>query len=364
MFLFWLLIIYFLVLYIFIYYPENISNQCKDRMYLFFAMALLLFFTMFRASNIGNDTQNYIDFFNLFRCYTLRDVFSETMEIGYVFLNWILGKISSNPQILIAVSAIVSYIGPTIFIIKYSPSIPVSVLLFFSAGLYRFFMSGIRQSIAISILFIAFCALIENKGWKFLALVAAACMFHKTALVFLIVYPVCFSKKDILPLMEIGAIILFIFFDKLLEILLSIFPRYSYYVGAGYFDGQIRIATVLNTLLVLFVLCLEIFTSGIKKKCSAESEHQERVCFYLKRVVIISLLINVISMRINIFDRVAMYFSAFNIVYVPLLLKKIPNVYTRRGIYILVAIVFISSSAIIYMFRPDWNHIFPYTLCF
>ena len=76
--------------------------------------------------------------------------------------------------------------GFSILIYKYSNSVWMSVFLFYSLGYFGASMNTIRQCIAMTIIFLAYHFILENKIKLFLISVILATTFHKTAIVFLV----------------------------------------------------------------------------------------------------------------------------------------------------------------------------------
>ena len=65
----------------------------------------------------------------------------------------------------------------------------MSVLLFYLLMLFDFFLSGMRQMLAIAILLFAYDKLREKKPIPFLLLVLLAVTVHSSAVLFLLLYP-------------------------------------------------------------------------------------------------------------------------------------------------------------------------------
>jgi hypothetical protein len=79
----------------------------------------------------------------------------------------------------------------------------LSWLCFAFIGLMMFVMAGLRQTVAFGLIYIGFMCLMDGKRLQFFISIAVAYLFHGTALIFLIAYPivVCklkFSKFSIL----------------------------------------------------------------------------------------------------------------------------------------------------------------------
>lgn len=108
---------------------------------------LLWILTAFRSIQIGNDTKTYIYYFNI---YSKELDFSRTFEPGYQFLNYVIGKITTDPHKFIIIIATIMYGGVVGFVYRYSKNSAISLCLFF-CYFFSVFTSIFRQGIAMII---------------------------------------------------------------------------------------------------------------------------------------------------------------------------------------------------------------------
>lgn len=142
----------------------GIMEKQKKKKYLIFFLSFLAFLTAFRMDCIGNDTSSYIKHYttissysNLFDCIKKYD-----MEPGYVTYCWLLSRFSYNPQTLLIATSIIVYISTGLFAYKYVNNPGLFCCLFIGIMQFDFFMSALRQSIAIAILLFSFTYIIEK----------------------------------------------------------------------------------------------------------------------------------------------------------------------------------------------------------
>lgn len=93
-----------------------------------------------------------------------------------------------NYEGFIQISSLFTMVAFAWFIYRFSASPVQSILLFFGLNFYLFHFSGLKQSLAMSILLFAVGAIFDKRPIVFLLLVAVASMFHFPALVLLPAY--------------------------------------------------------------------------------------------------------------------------------------------------------------------------------
>lgn len=352
MWLYYILIIYIILMAIFL---NDINLKNKSTIYLFIVFIILIILASFREKNIGNDTSVYMDLFTKLQIVDLK-YYLDRYEIGYLLLNKFVGMLSKEPQSILIVTSIIILSSYAIFIKKYSKNVYISTLLFFLLGHFGSSMNTIRHQFAILIIFFSYKYIKNRHLIKFIIIIFIASLFHSTAIIFLVAYPV--SKLKIKPkeILCIGFITLIVYtsFSSIFKILLSGIDKYSYYLNSDYLNGEMRLATIINIMISLSII---IFGLAVKKIEKAEFDDDTRI---MTSFLIISVCINIISLKFNLLDRVAKYFDIFSIVYLPNILILIKN-RERRYIYsILIIILFFLYSLSIQYFRPEWNRVFPY----
>lgn len=173
----------------FVFKGENPKVQKK--FLIFSGLILIIIFALRNGKvNYGTDLNNY---YRLFYEAIVSDSFSTfsektTYETGYLILNWCISRIIKWPQFIIVFQGVFC-IGITFrFIYKHSNDPLVSVLAFMSFGVMQFYLTGFRQSIAISICLLALEMAEKRKVKWFMLLVFLATSMHQTAIIFLAVY--------------------------------------------------------------------------------------------------------------------------------------------------------------------------------
>lgn len=133
-------------------------------------------------------------------------------EIGYQFFVWILAHIFDHSQYLILLTAAFFAISILYLAYKYSYDITLSVILYMSIALMVFHWQGMRQSIAMCICIFAFEMAMKRKLIPFILLILLAASFHRTAIVFAIVYfliPIKYTKQKLLLIIGTSMLVIF-----------------------------------------------------------------------------------------------------------------------------------------------------------
>lgn len=316
-----------------------------------------------RGPQVGNDTSEYLRVFNQIHNGFYNDAESR-YEIGYLMLNHILCMFSSNGQIIFIVYSVFVYYSFGRFILKYSRFPWLSLFLFLTYGFFSFSVTVVRQSIAISILLYSFDYLLKGNLKKFLIVVGVAVLFHTTAIFFVIAYPIrkfrLNNKTIILFLLAVATACLG--FKLILNYMFSIFSMYGHYDGGKYF-GEARTASIIYVILSSSIFFISYKTIRKKIKQAKLSSVFTQQLTYETFLVLIAVGFYILSLQLNILDRIAIYFNFFTIILLPnaltLMNKNVKGLFT-----LLIVLFFTTYSCTLILLRPGWNSVFPYSFCF
>ena len=178
----------------------------------------------------GGESIGYVGTFSQIAKLSWLKVFTfkvRNYEQGYTIFVKILSMFSKNPQILLFGCGIIQAICVFILINKTSKKPFLSTIIYLALPCFVICWSGLRQSIAISITMIAFLMIQEKKPVKFILLVVLAWLFHSSAIIFLIAYPLYYLKQSsIWKLVSVIAIpIIYAFRLPLFRVLSVIFKE-------------------------------------------------------------------------------------------------------------------------------------------
>lgn len=170
-------------------FNHGTERDKKGLLILTFLLLVLLMGCRNAQQYYGSDLNNYYRTFERAINSSLSEYLKgSSMELGYLLLNWLWARVIKWPQFIIFFQAAFCC-GITLrYIYKYSTDILLSILGFLSLGLFQFYLTGFRQSIAISICLIAFEMAERKNIFRFLICVFVAMTIHQTAIVFLLAY--------------------------------------------------------------------------------------------------------------------------------------------------------------------------------
>lgn len=135
-------------------------------------------------------------------------------ERGYIVFNKMISYISEDPQFLLICCAIVSTIPIAHLISKYSCDYRFSIIVYLGLPAFLLNFSGLRQSIAIGLCCFSVPFLVDKKALKFMLCIAFASLFHYTAFLFILAYPMYHLKTKQSTRIYMAAIPLIIYLIK------------------------------------------------------------------------------------------------------------------------------------------------------
>jgi hypothetical protein len=377
------------------------TGTSKGHKILFAVLSFIQLFIIsaLRSSNIGNDTQEYLELFQSINLNKDIALFSKRFELGYIILNKIIYLFSHESQSLLIITSFIILFMFIRFIYKTSSNIWLSIYLFVTLMFYYFILSGIRQALAMGIIVTSYEYLKKRKIIPYMLLIFLASLFHNMAIIYIFIYPFSylkFSIKKIFIILSCG-VIAFLAFDWTINLVLQYFPKYLYYIGSQEFEGN-KIANVINAIIPALILlfgCVfkyhkqntntsqlvydDNISSPTKKPnflkifSRLNSDNPQNNGFELSRskvlaneshllsfLVLIGMLFSFISIRASVIDRVYSYFAIFSIIYIPNVINTIKRKESRLLITFLIMVIALLYNLTIFIYRPEWHHVFPY----
>jgi hypothetical protein len=294
--------------------------------------SFLFLISALRHYTVGVDIERYVaNFYYISNTRSWSDV-SYSTDLGYECLVKLISYITNDHQVYLAIIAAIFAISVSIFIYKYSdePSFSFFALLPFS--FFYFSMTGLRQTIAISILLFAYKYIKEKRLIKFLIIVGIASLFHITALVFILAYFVAYRKINYKYLLSLTIFILIIYVFRvsfIQYILDNIFIHRGRYYSVTPSDAGIP---TLITYVTIFIAGL-IFKKNVLKWDEKSNILYNMLILGIVFQMLVTVNPNIfrISMYFNIYNiifipkRISMYFNIYNIIFIPKLLNSIKD---------------------------------------
>lgn len=178
------------------FYKNKEKAQTVALKILVFLVYLIL---ALKGNNVGNDIQNYKEWFEITKTYPFNDFSYCYMENGYILLMKIFSFSGFSFQTFTAIIYLIILIPLYFFIKKYSSDIMLSMMIWFCLDYFAFSCSGIRQAAAMSICLFSYMLLTQNKSVKYFLLsvviLLIAASIHKSALLFSPVLIVTYSRN-------------------------------------------------------------------------------------------------------------------------------------------------------------------------
>lgn len=342
---------------------EAMPHRKDSGIFMIIAMVIMALLVAMRSVNVGNDTAEYIRIFSEINSNS--DYASITrFEVGYVFLNRLVGKFTSNAQGVFVVCAVIQYTIFIWFIKKHSKNYALTLMLFF------FFIFGntlniVRQSLAMAFVLVAFDRTLDKKTLGAIFWIIIAFLFHKSAIIMLLIVFLPYVKFDkFLVVIILFACVLMAFTDLMYKICQIILPSYAHYFGGQYSESGWLAVTyqMLSGLAFFIVTSLAVWFSKSRSMTIIESgrlgvKRQSNLVLWISFAAFAGY---ILGYKINLVDRLVSYFSMFTILLVPNALQKY-NKTSRMAISVVMVMLLISYSFITAKLRPEWNTIYPYT---
>lgn len=338
---------YFLVYFtlLFLCIAGNIS---KNRLFLISAFFILIVFSGFRY-NVGVDYPNYVQIYN-------REYGYGSQELGFNLLISILHSIGTTAQMLFLVMAFLMQFFVYKIIKKYDYNTWTSVLIYYSIStFYIASFNGARQYLAIAIALWALKFIEEKKKWRFLITILVTAFFwHKSVLIFILLYPVLDKKLSIK--LKIIVLLLTILCSQMLNTIISYTPYIRYLELTR--DTDISSFTYIFAAFSAIILIIENKFHLLGG--NAIISNLNFLCFCT--LVIVFLQSNGVFIQMML--RINSYFLFPFIIIIPAIISRIHNRHYRIGAYCGLHILLV-----IYLFRTVYLNgetyaLIPYSMNF
>ena len=358
--------LYFLIFMLSLLFDAfHIMAPKKKRMYLFVTLGIFMTMSMFRASNVGNDTNDYIALYNQVANQGIPYIKTSITEKGYLLYDYVIALIFNEYQYIFIFSSLFIYISLYHFLMKYCNSPGIFVCMFLGLNMLDFFLSTQRQGIAIAIMLFAIDAAFEKKLGKFILLIVIAIQFHYSSIIFFTVYPlinVNISRKSI-KVFLIGATgFCMLFFNRLLSVLLMIFPKYSYYEGGALFDGEPRLAIILKVCVYSLILIVSyLFVNSRNPEYKNKKDDKDVLQFNAFNILsLLNICLFLISSKATALARFCSIFNIYPVTnYSNEMCKTDRKTHCLSVIF--TALPFYCYGLIIVLLKtPDWCTTFPF----
>lgn len=288
-------------------------NSKHKRLNEIFYLVILFFFVISSLRwERGTDWISYKSFFDNIKYYP-----SGVFEYFYTLLNKITYSISKDYTLFLCIQSLLVYI-PFAYIIKKYAHFPIfATLIWFSINFAGIF--SVRQTIAISFVFLSLDFLLNRRLLFFMLTVFAASLFHRTALVFIptyFIYSLNLSKRNFIIILILAfslSSIFSILFQQLAGMGLGVFTiKLNAYLDSDITDSAGSNFTPFQTMIrgvsyrvVIFILILTFLYDYYKNDLSFK---------YFFNLYFYGIIIFILLVPIAVgFGRLAPYFEIFQL---------------------------------------------------
>lgn len=302
-----------------------ISNKAFfSRQWLYNRIALAgMFLALFLVSalrlNVGNDYATYVEFMH-----RVASGFTNYVptEAGFNVLAWAAHALYGGRYYLIVFALFAA--GTVFFFLRgiytLSDHFALSVALFMLLGYYFQSISTVRYYLALGMALYAIRYVLRGDVVRFLLLVAAGSLFHKSMLVVLLLYPLARMQWRKWTYVLFAALCVSCLFlqDVYLSIVVRLYPSYE---NTVYLEGGTSLVNIARCVAVLMAAILHYQRSLFE--CEKETEGAGVVLRFYYHANVMALALYVFGSFLPIVSRIAYYLSVTQILMVPFLIIRI-----------------------------------------
>ncbi len=164
------------------------TKERRMRLY-YMGCGLLILLYAAQDASVSVDVPVYMERYGVMAQLPWTDIFSYVFEFGFVILNKLLALLFEGDRIVLLVMGILILMPFGALFERESPEPMMALMCFLALGIYMHALIYLRQLFAMAILTISYRFVRQRRLLPFLLTVAAAMTIHKSAVVFVILYP-------------------------------------------------------------------------------------------------------------------------------------------------------------------------------
>lgn len=309
---------------------------CLKKFYKYFTIIFLALIFGLRDYHVGTDTLNYLGIFNgLGKKFIWENMFCEK---GFCVLSILVNKLFGNFTVFLIVCGLIIYFNIINVFCSLSESPSISILCYFSIGSFAQSCNILRQNLALSFCLVALYYLIKkDKPILFTLFVFIGFLFHKSAILFLVILPLRKFKINIKRICIISTIA--ILGIPLILIIIKIFDSY---LGTTYYNyiieygkwSPLNIIILIGSYVCLFISELTKIKFNFQRKDTKIFEKYIVILFIFIILMLYSVTIS------ELIDRIAVYFLPSIYLIIPIIFKSLKKYKSKILLsFMLVAVV-------------------------
>ncbi len=321
-------------------YKDQWRNPfCKISGAIYFLIAAL------RGATVGGDSYQYVVMLKRIAendlSYALNYYDKDPVFGGFV---WIISRFTSSYTVLFTIVAALFVGSVWYYIYKYSKDPCLSIIFLLAFNLYQFSLTGMRQTIAMSLVVWAMIFLYEEKVKRAVIFTLIASLFHLSSLIFLFAILLRKFKYNINTLLfsVFAMVIVFLNRSRIAKLMIFLINDRGYEVA----DKNAGL-TMLFVIFVLYVYCIGYSKNFLKEKNSNIQFLMAGLAMFFECLVPAQ----------SIFFRLAFYFLFVNLSLIPNVTYGIGNKSNKN---IVSLFLYLLLSAQYLMFTIGSSYILPY----
>ncbi len=231
-----------------IYTGNEESRGVRKKIFVIITCIQWILISGLRADSVGADTENYLNIFDehakmtwketfnvvrqYFRGELHNDAINSELEPLFIVFNKLVSVFTLNHVVYKFVIAIIFTTALGSYVYKYSDDPCLSFIIYGGLFYNMFSLTGYRQVLAVAIILFGFRFIVERKFIPFLICLILGALFHKTTLIFILLYLLANKKitgKYLITVLSIFGIMLL--FNRQIFELSKIIFGYEEYVG-------------------------------------------------------------------------------------------------------------------------------------
>lgn len=341
-------ILYFFIISLFFLSKTNLKIFKNKILNITLIFILLCLVVGLRNADMGNDLSGYIYSFKHSKSLSLIqfiDLYGNNYELGYIIFIKFLSLFTTNENIFLFFCSFMAMLPIYLLIIQKSDKYFLSILIFIGLPSFLMLFSALRQSIALSICCYSIIY-IENKDKiRFILTIIIGSLFHSSALIFLIAYPIFWIKID--KFFRIVSIIFLLFvFVIRRQIFIFIIP---------FINTQYGVLTESNSVgIYIFLLLIYVFMLFF-------SNHNETNINGYLNILFLGIIFQTFASINSMAMRISEYFILILIVLIPKMLIELKIKTNKTILYFLFFIGFIALGLyFLYSGGSGWAKTYPY----
>ncbi len=341
------------------------NTERSRKLYICLCGIELFLFLGFRSVSSGYDNLGYAEAFKIaMQSSSWYPNPVPWMEYPFVLIMKSLSLLCTHPQILfLASSAFIVYSGMRL-IYKYTTIPWLGVFAWLTFGKIMFEADIMRQSIAYSIVFFGFDFIIKRKFIPFLLAVLTAALFHKSALILVILYPISLIRLNKTNIFIVGMtfVVLLLLAPVIIRLAYIIMPMYSYYADSDIAARSFKFGSLIKMGISMSVFFLGIFALNIRNHSDTKflDTKEGRIYSVSMILILFSAFSYALSFFSGIFERLAQYFTVFNIIAIPQIFMLLNKSRAKSLLVFITCLLIMSYQIVLVNYRPDWNLFVPY----